>query len=164
MEPLVIKKYPDKVLRRKCILVKKITEKEKELFRKMFFTMRHFCGIGLAAPQIGISKRLIVADVEGKTIKLANPKIINIKGSDNMLEGCLSVPEVAIDIKRPYEVVVKGLNDKGGNVEIKANGLLARALQHEIDHLNGKLIIDYMGVFRKIKFHRKEKSKQNANI
>ena len=144
MKPLVIKKHPDKILREKCTQVEKITNKEKKLFDKMLFTMEYFCGIGLAAPQIGISKKLIVACAEKRTIKLANPEIIDISGSDNMVEGCLSIPDVTVDIKRPFEVVVKGLNEKGKNIEIKLKGLLARVLQHEIDHLEGRLIIDYM--------------------
>ena len=143
MEPLVIKKYPDKILRKQCQPIEKITEKEIKLFRDMLFTMKHFCGIGLAAPQIGILKKLIAAEVEEKTIKLANPEIIDIRGSDNMTEGCLSVPDVTVDIERPNRVVVKGLNEKGEITEVKASGLLARVLQHEIDHLKGKLIIDY---------------------
>ncbi len=145
MNPLVIKKHPDKILREKCAQVEKITNKEKKLFDKMFFTMKYFHGIGLAAPQIGISKRLIVACVEERTIKLANPEIIDISGADNMVEGCLSIPDITVDIKRPFEVVVKGLNEKGENAEIKVKGLLARVLQHEIDHLKGRLIIDYRG-------------------
>ena len=146
INPLVIKKHPNKILREKCTQVEKITNREKKLFDKMFFTMKYFCGIGLAASQIGISKRLIVACVEERTIKLANPEIIDIRGSDNMVEGCLSIPDITVDIKRPFEVVVKGLNEKGGNTEIKINGLLARVLQHEIDHLKGRLIIDYMNL------------------
>jgi len=109
----------------------------------MIFTMRHFCGIGLAAPQIGILKELIVAEMEENTIMLANPEIIDVGGSVNIIEGCLSVPDVTVDIERPDKVVVRGLSEKGTIVEVKANGLLARVLQHEIDHLKGKLIIDY---------------------
>jgi len=151
MEPLVIRKYPDKVLRKNCIEVEKITDKEKELFEKMLFTIRHFCGIGLAAPQIGISKNLIVAEVENRTIKLANPEIIDIRGSDNVAEGCLSVPDITVDIKRPDKIIVKGLNEKGQTIEVKTNGLLARVLQHEIDHLRGRLIIDYLSFWEKLK-------------
>lgn len=150
MEPLKIKKYPDKVLRRNCIDVKEITKEEAELFEKMLFTMKHYCGVGLAAPQIGISRKLIVAEVEGKTVKLANPQLIKTIGEDIMKEGCLSIPEIAIDIKRPYEITVKGLNEKGKDIEIKAEGLLARIIQHEIDHLKGRLIIDYVGLLEKL--------------
>ncbi|MCK4904693.1 MAG: peptide deformylase [Clostridiales bacterium] len=143
IESLVIKKYPDKILRKNSIGVEEITDKETELFKKMLFTMKCFDGIGLAAPQIGISEKLIVAEVEEKTIKLANPEIIKVRGVDKMVEGCLSIPDFTVEIERSYEVIVKGLNEKGKNVQIEAEGLLARVLQHEIDHLHGKLIIDY---------------------
>jgi len=143
MKSLTIKKYPDKILRKQCLPIEKITEKEIELFRIMLFTMGHFAGIGLAAPQIGISKQLIVVEVDSRIIKLANPRIVGMRGSDNMAEGCLSVPGVVVDIQRPNKVVVQGLDERGKIVEIRVGGLLARVVQHEIDHLQGKLIIDY---------------------
>ena len=104
--------------------------------------MRHFAGIGLAAPQIGISKKLIVADIGDGPVMLANPKILKTKGAGKMEEGCLSIPGINVIIKRAEEVIVNGLNEKGKVIELKAQGLLARVLQHEIDHLNGRLIID----------------------
>ena len=152
MEYLEIKKYPQKILRIICASMGRITEKEKTLFEQMLFTMRLFSGIGLAAPQVGISKKLIVAEVEGKIIKLANPEIIGIKGADNMKEGCLSMPGLGMDVERPYEAIVKGVNANGQIVEIEAKGLLARVLQHEIDHLCGKLIIDYLPFWKKMRF------------
>jgi peptide deformylase len=143
MEPLTISKFPDAILRKDSIGLKEITDREKELFEKMLFTMDYFCGIGLAAPQIGISKKLIVAEVEDQIVKLANPEIVVAKGHDNMAEGCLSVPDTRVEIERYTEITVKGLDEKGEAIEMEAIGLLARVLQHEIDHLNGKLIIDY---------------------
>ena len=143
MSPLPIRKYPDSILRQKCVFVNKITQKETDLFEKMLFTMKHFCGIGLAAPQIGIAKKMIVAEVDSRIIKLANPQIVGIRGSDSMAEGCLSVSGVAIDIQRLNKVIVQGLDEIGKIVEIRMEGLLARVAQHEIDHLQGKLIIDY---------------------
>ena len=121
----------------------------------MVFTMKYFSGIGLAAPQVGVLKKLIVAEVEGEVIKLANPEILNVKGTDNMKEGCLSIPNLGVNIERPFEVIVEGLNGRGQPVEIKAKGLLARVLQHEIDHLNGKLIVDYLSFWEKLKFRAK---------
>jgi peptide deformylase len=106
--------------------------------------MEYFKGIGLAAPQVGINKMLIVVDIGNGPIELANPEVIESTGYDIKEEGCLSVPETIVNVKRSYKVIVKGMNDKGKIVEIKTEGLLARVLQHEIDHLNGKLIIDYM--------------------
>jgi len=159
MVPLEIKKYPDEVLKKKCELIKNITKNERKIFDEMLFTMKHFCGIGLAAPQVGIGKRLIVADVEGNIIKLANPEIIDTSDVDNMKEGCLSVPDIMVDIKRPDKVVVKGLDEQGKSVCIKAEGLLARVLQHEIDHLKGRIIVDYMNTLEKIKFKLVNKRK-----
>lgn len=150
MEPLEIKKYPDSVLRKKALEIKEITGKEVRLFEEMFFTMRHFAGIGLAAPQIGISKNLIVVDIGEGPIKLANPVVLSAQGPDKMEEGCLSMPGVVVAIDRPDKIVVSGLNEKGRIVELEAQGLLARVLQHEIDHLKGKLIIDYMGLLEKL--------------
>jgi peptide deformylase len=146
MEPLAVYKFPDAILRKDSIGLKEITDRERDLFEKMLFTMGHFCGIGLAAPQIGISKKLIVAGVEDKIVKLANPEIIFSRGHDKMAEGCLSVPDTRVEIERYTEITVKGLDEKGEAIEMEATGLLARVLQHEIDHLNGKLIIDYRSV------------------
>ena len=146
MEPLIIKRYPDKLLRKQCKPIEEITETEIKLFQDMLFAMKHFAGIGLAAPQIGIAKKMIVAEVDNKIIKLANPQIVGMKGNDSMAEGCLSVPDVMIDIERPNEVIVQGLDEKGEAVEIRVEGFLARVVQHEIDHLNGRLIIDYMNM------------------
>ncbi|OQX85896.1 MAG: peptide deformylase [Candidatus Omnitrophica bacterium 4484_70.2] len=152
MQVLEIKKYPDKVLRKKCEEIEGISSYEKDLFSKMLFTMRRFQGIGLAAPQVGILKRLIVVDIGEGEIKLANPKILEVKGEDKLVEGCLSIPGAQVEVKRAYEVVVEGLNEKDKLIQIKAKGLLARVLQHEIDHLDGKLIIDYLPFWRKWKF------------
>ncbi|MDD5618474.1 MAG: peptide deformylase [Candidatus Omnitrophica bacterium] len=150
MGPLEIKKYPDSVLRKKAIEIKEITYKEVNLFEEMLFTMRHFAGVGLAAPQIGITRNLIVADIGEGAIKLANPVILKTKGLDKMEEGCLSIPGVGVIIDRPDEILVSGLNEKGKIIELEARGLLARVLQHEIDHLQGKLIIDYVDLLEKM--------------
>lgn len=155
-EILQIKKYPDPILRKKSGLVHEITPKEQKLFEDMLLTMQTCGGIGLAGPQIGYSKQIIAISIDKEIIKLANPKILKSKGTGKMVEGCLSVPEINIEIKRPYEVVVGGLNEKGQYVEIKAKGLMARVLQHEIDHLNGKLILDYAHLLKKILYGRKK--------
>ena len=148
---LVIKKYPDVILRKKSALVEEVGVAEAGLFEDMLFAMRRFKGVGLAAPQVGILRRLIVADVGKGIIRLANPEILKVKGKDKMLEGCLSVPDINVEIERPYEVVVKGVNEKGEETEFKAKGLLAKVIQHEIDHLNGKLIVDYMNFLKRLK-------------
>ncbi|MFA5356309.1 MAG: peptide deformylase [Candidatus Omnitrophota bacterium] len=143
MGTLRISEYPDPVLRNKNASIERITESEIKLFEEMLFTMRHFAGIGLAAPQVGIARKLIVADIGEGAVRLANPVILKNKGSDKMEEGCLSIPGIGVVIERPDEVIVSGLNEEGRVIEFKAQGLFARVLQHEIDHLNGKLIIDY---------------------
>jgi len=167
MEPLEIKKYPDSVLRKKALEIKEITDKEVKLFEEMLFTMRHFAGIGLAAPQIGISENLIVVDIGEGPIKLANPVVLNVKGSSKMEEGCLSIPGVGVVIDRPGKIIISGLNEKGKVVELEAEGLLARVLQHEIDHLRGKLIIDYMGLLDKFVLLKSKLTKvkdKNVNL
>ena len=143
MKLLKINKHPEKILRLKSQPVNKIRQQDKELFEAMVFTMKHFCGIGLAAPQIGINRRMIVVDIGEGEIKLANPVIIETKELDKAIEGCLSVPGIAVEVERAYEIVVEGMNEKSEAVKIKASGLLARVFQHEIDHLQGRLIIDY---------------------
>jgi len=150
---LEVKKYPDTILRCNSLPVEKITGEELQLFKDMLNTMRYFSGIGLAAPQVGINRRLIVAQLRERSFLLANPEVINVKGKDKMEERCLSVPDVHVNIERSYEVIVKGLNEEGKIVEVKAKGLLARVLLHEIDHLNAKLIIDYMNFLQRFKFN-----------
>ena len=161
MEPLEIKKYPDNILRKKAFEVKEITWQEVRLFEEMLFTMRHFAGIGLAAPQIGISRNLIVADIGKGAIMLANAKIVKAKGAGKMEEGCLSIPGIGVVIDRAEEIIVIGLNEKSKIIELKAQGLLARVLQHEIDHLGGKLIIDYLNLLEKFRL-RLQTSKRSA--
>ncbi len=158
MEIMEIKKYPnDDVLRKICEPVNGITQEESELFDRMLYTMRYFKGIGLAAPQIGLSKRMIIAEVDNKVIKLANPKVINKKGKDKMIEGCLSIPDTSVDVKRSYSITAVGLNEKGDEVELDLKGLLARVVLHEIDHLDGKLIVDYMNFLKKWKYKKSMK-------
>ena len=151
METLEILKYPQSELRDKSLLLKKIGQKEKELFEQMLYTMRYFSGVGLAAVQVGILKRMVVADTGEGVLKIANPKIVKSKGAERMEEGCLSVPNTTVEIERAREIVVTGLNEKGKSVELKLKGLLARVLQHEIDHLDGKLIVDYMDLSEKLR-------------
>ena len=143
-KPLNIRKYPDPILKKKCAQIEEVTGQERALAEKMFFAMRHFDGIGLAAPQVGVSKRMIVADIGKNPIMLINPLILAKSGMDRMEEKCLSVSDAVVGIDRPERIVVSGLNEKGRRVEIKAEGLLARVFQHEIDHLDGTLIIDYL--------------------
>lgn len=144
MTAFKIREYPDPVLRKKCCMVEEITDKERNLFEQMLLIMRRFKGIGLAAPQVGISRSLIVADLGDNPICLANPVLLKIQGSETAEECCLSIPGAKVVVDRPAEVIVGGLNEKGKSVVIETRGLLARVFQHELDHLEGKLIIDYL--------------------
>lgn len=164
MDLLNIRIYPDDILREECAAVKTLTALEVEILDQMVFSMHHFGGIGLAAPQVGILKRLIVADIGDGPIKLVNPQVVKVKDRDIMREGCLSVPKVQADVERALEIAVRGLNEKGENIELKIKGLLARVIQHEIDHLDGKLIIDYLDLSEGIKFYMtKEAEEKDGN-
>ncbi len=154
MAILEIKKYPEDVLKRKALPVDEINGKLQTLIDDMIETMYAAPGIGLAAPQVGVSKRLIVLDVgykEGQSslLTIINPEISLSKQSIDSEEGCLSVPGHIVTIKRAERVIVRGLDRNGRPLEIEAEGLLARAFQHEIDHLDGILIIDRLGPFRR---------------
>lgn len=138
-----ITKYKiDDILRKKSRRVEKIDERILQLLDDMAETMYKEKGAGLAAPQVGILKRVIVVDIGDGLIKLINPEIVEQEGEEQGEEGCLSVPDIIGEVKRPYKVKVKGLNEFGEEIEIKATGFLARAFSHEIDHLDGILFID----------------------
>ena len=146
---LKIRIYPDPILRKKCRKIKKVDEEIKNLAEEMLKTMYANKGAGLAAPQVGVLKRLIVIDIgQGPEIYI-NPKIIEKKGKAVSGEGCISIPNVFLKIKRAAKVKIKAL-DKNGK-EIKAKGLRAFVLQHEIDHLDGILILDRKNPFIRIK-------------
>lgn len=132
----------DPVLRQKAEPVVKVSQKIKDLLADMAATMYAAPGVGLAAPQIGVNQRVIVVDVGDGLLELVNPVIVKQSGRVTATEGCLSVPGLVGDVTRAYEVVVRALDKKGRQVEITATDLLARALQHEIDHLDGILFID----------------------
>ena len=139
-----IREEGDEILRKKSREVEEINEKVVALIEDMFETMQKFNGVGLSAVQVGILKRIIVIDTgeEGEKFALINPEIIKTKGEQTVEEGCLSFPNKYGKIVRPAEVVVKGLNEKGKTVKIKAKDLLAQAIAHEVDHLNGELFVD----------------------
>lgn len=136
----------DSVLRKISRPVEVIDEKIDVLIEDMIETMYSADGVGLAAPQVGILKRVIVIDIYDETgVKvLINPEILEVKGEQIEVEGCLSVPGKSGMVKRPEYVKAKGLNELGEEVVIEGEGLLAVALCHEIDHLNGILFIDKM--------------------
>ncbi len=148
MKELEILKVGAPVLREKAIDVSKITKEVYDLIKDMFFTM--YCdekGVGLAAPQVGEGIRIIVIDVTAKRespMVFINPKISKKEGEDTQVEECLSVPGTKVPVKRATTVVVSFANERGNELKIQAQGLLARVIQHEIDHLDGKLILDYL--------------------
>lgn len=132
----------DPVLRRIAHPVKEVNDNIKKLMNNMAETMYHAKGVGLAAPQVGISKRVIVVDIGEGLFKLVNPEIVASSGIQDGAEGCLSLPDVVGNVKRSERVTVKALNEDGDEVTIEASGYLARAFQHEIDHLNGIIFTD----------------------
>ena len=145
MAKLKIIKIGDDTLRKVCRPVEKITPRIVTLLDDMIETMRDADGCGLAAPQVGVLRRIAVVEVEeGKVIELINPKIIAYAGEQNDQEGCLSIPGRWGITKRPMHVTVRATNRHGETFEVSGSELLARALCHEIDHLDGKLFIDCM--------------------
>lgn len=141
-----IREDGDEILRKKSRDVEVIDDKVRELLDDMIDTMHKFNGVGLSAVQVGILKRLVVIDLydEKGPIKLVNPVIIKTKGEQEVEEGCLSFPNQYARLIRPEEVVAEALDENGKKVKIKAKGLLAQAICHELDHLDGVLFIDHM--------------------
>jgi len=150
MSQMEIKRFPDPLLRRKGEDVKSIGNDEKRVLFDMAETMYLKGGVGLAAVQVGIHKNMVVIDIGDGLRKMVNPVILKKEGSVTQEEGCLSVPDKCINIKRSKKVVIDYLNEDGQAVRLSAEGLLARVIQHEIDHLFGKLIIDYLNPLKKI--------------
>jgi len=143
MAKLKILKLGDSTLRSVCRPVDKITPRIIQLLDDMIETMRHADGVGLAAPQVGVLRRIVVIETpDDGLIELINPKIVAFAGEQESEEGCLSVPGRWGVTRRPMYVTVKALNRKGESIEINGSGLLAKAFCHEIDHLDGKLYID----------------------
>jgi peptide deformylase len=140
--------YGEEVLRNKALAVEEVDDGVRELIRNMGETMRQAGGIGLAAPQVGESRRIIIADVpqeEKELVALVNPKIIELEGACDFEEGCLSIPGISAKVKRAAEVVVEGITPEGEVIKKQYSGLLARVVQHEVDHLDGVLFVDRLG-------------------
>ncbi|HJU87875.1 MAG TPA: peptide deformylase [Gemmatimonadaceae bacterium] len=137
------------ILRQETTKVDVVTDDLRRLIDDMFETMYAAKGVGLAAPQVGRHERVAVIDVDDNPFVVVNPEIVLSEGSQKGEEGCLSIPEIYGDVERAQRVVVRALDRDGKQFEIDATDLLARCLQHEIDHLHGKLFIDYLGVFKR---------------
>ena len=130
------------VLREKARPVPKITPNVIKLLENMADTMYEARGVGLAAPQVGVSKRIVVVDAGDGLIELINPEVIRQEGMDTEYEGCLSIPGISGEVQRAAKVTVRALDREGREREYEGEGLLARAFQHEIDHLEGILFVD----------------------
>ncbi len=172
MAVLEILQYPHPVLKRRCNEVERIDEEVTKLVEDMRETMYDASGVGLAACQVGVSKRIIVLDVspidpQHEFFVLINPEILAEEGEIDHEEGCLSVPDCTEKLKRREKVRVRGLSSEGESLEFEAQGILAIALQHEIDHLDGLLILDRMSglkreIYRKKLKKKKEKEQEEA--
>jgi len=142
------------ILRQETEIVTAVTDDVRQLIDDMFETMYMARGIGLAAPQVGRRERVTVVDVDREggrhhPIALINPTIVLREGSARGEEGCLSIPEIYGDVERATRVVVQATDREGQPFEVDGTDLLARCLQHEVDHLHGKLFIDYLGIFKR---------------
>jgi len=152
--------YPDPRLREEAKDVEEVDAEIRTLVEDMAETMYAAPGVGLAAPQIGVAKRLFIIDVADEDAPselrvFINPEIVKKEGEQTWREGCLSFPEINEDIERAEVVTVQAMDEKGKSFELTADGLLAVAIQHENDHLEGKLMIDHVGLLKRRIIHRK---------
>ena len=165
---LKILKYGAPVLEQAAAKVSQFDNSDlQQLIEDMFETMYAAKGVGLAAPQVGISQRVTVIDIsvgedESKKLVLINPEIMTREGTQVGEEGCLSIPGFREPVTRAHKVTVKAHNHKGEQIEVSGEELLARALQHEIDHLNGKLFINHLSALKRDIIRRKIKKMQKA--
>ena len=152
MAIIPIRIFPDPILKQKSKRIKILDSSVKHLASNMFETMYHAQGVGLAAPQIGIPLRVIVLGIpEEDEIVLVNPEIVRQSGERLLPEGCLSIPGYIGEVVRSESITVKGRDLNGKEIRIKAEGLLAQALEHEIDHINGRLYIDHLESLDKLR-------------
>ena len=156
--------YPDDRLRKHAAEVTVFDDELKELVQDMFDSMYHYEGIGLAAPQIGVSRRVVTIDiVDGDAqveenhnrIVLINPEIVSREGTTVYKEGCLSVPQCYEDVERAEKIVLKAKDADGNDQEFHADGLLAICMQHELDHLNGHVFVDHISTLKRDRITKK---------
>jgi peptide deformylase len=159
---LDIRVLGDPILRERTAPTPAVTEDVRVLVENMFETMYAAEGIGLAAPQVGRSERVFVMDVDENPLALINPEIVQKEGSERAEEGCLSIPEIFGDVERATRVVARAIDLKGKPFEVEMTGLAARCIQHELDHLDGKLFIDYMSLIKR-RFTSRKWEKEAAN-
>jgi len=167
MAKLQILEYPDPRLRTVAVQVDAVTDKTRALIDDMFETMYAAPGIGLAATQVNVHQRVLVADVSddrSQPLVLINPEIIESEGDAWSDEGCLSVPDIYEKVARAEYIKVKALDRNGKSVQMEAEGLLAVCIQHEMDHLEGKLFVDYLSELKRQRIRRKiEKARKAAS-
>ena len=168
MSLLDVRVLGDPILRQETKPVGDVTDEIRRLIDDMFETMYAAKGIGLAAPQVGRRERVAVIDVgEGRPFAIINPEIVLAEGAAKGEEGCLSIPEVYGDVERAARVIVRAVGRDGEAFDVDATELLSRCLQHEIDHLHGKLFIDYLGAFKRrsaLAKWAKEREKYPGNV
>lgn len=169
MAILEILKYPDPILSKVAASVKNFTGKTASLVDDMLETMYAAPGVGLAAPQVGVSQRILVLDIDhenpGKQVyKLINPTVIRAEGEVVWEEGCLSVVDYTAEVRRAAQVEIAAFDDQEKPVKIEAEGLLAVALQHEIDHLDGKLFIDRISRLKRDLYTRRRKKMLRSGV
>ena len=158
MPPLDLLFYPDPLLRRRAAPVAEVDGEIASLVDGMFETMYSAPGIGLAATQVNVHRRVVVVDVSednDSPLTLINPELLVTEGMGEMQEGCLSIPGVYENVKRPERVRVAAVDREGEPYELDADGLLAVCIQHEIDHLDGKLFVDYLSPLKRNRIRRK---------
>ncbi|MFM8331098.1 MAG: peptide deformylase [Candidatus Methylumidiphilus sp.] len=168
MAKLTILEFPDPRLRKKALPVAVVDDSIRKLVDDMLETMYAAPGIGLAANQVNVQKRVIVIDLseeKNNPVCLINPEIVSTSGTEEMDEGCLSVPGVFEKVSRAEKITVKALGRDGAALELETDGLLAVCIQHEIDHLEGKLFVDYLSPLKRLRAKKKlEKDRrQKAN-
>ena len=156
---LKIRVFPDPVLRKRSSLIKEVSGKHRDTLSWMAQLMYEGNGIGLAEPQAGVNESMLVIDIGSGLYKIINPSIVYSSGKQVNQEGCLSLPGVCIKVKRANKIRVKALDEYGKPLDIEAEGLLACVFQHEMDHLKGKLIIDYASFLEKARISKALKKK-----
>lgn len=162
-----IRLYPDLVLRKRAIPVEEVDEEIRRLIDDMAETMYAAPGVGLAAPQIGVLFRVIVVDPASKQhgsqlVSVVNPEIVWWDGSIIQEEGCLSIPDMTVEMERKERIQLTGLDRDGEEVDLQAEGLLAVSLQHEIEHLEGRLIVDSISRLKRDIYRRKMRKALSA--
>jgi peptide deformylase len=158
MAKLTILEFPDPRLRTRAVPVEHVDDDLRQLIRDMFETMYEAPGIGLAASQVDVHRRFLVCDVseeKNRPLVFINPEILDREGSETCQEGCLSIPGIYADVSRAERIRVRALDADGKLFEMDADGLLAVCIQHEIDHLDGKLFVDYLSPLKREMVKRK---------